>query len=91
MFGYATKITYTNLTIFFPFPFSHLATENLLQDHFFFISLIWLFGNILPVIKKVLQLCSVVCDPAKIFPIFKFSYLFISNTTHETKTGTANR
>jgi len=43
MFGYATKITYTNQTIFFPFPFSHLATENLLQDNFFFISLIWFF------------------------------------------------
>ncbi len=34
--------------------------------------------------------CSV-CDPAKIFLTFKFSYLLFCNPTHKTETGTANR
>jgi hypothetical protein len=40
--------------------------------------------------KSNLQQCSV-CDPAKILLVSKFSYLLLSNPTHETKTGIANR
>jgi hypothetical protein len=34
--------------------------------------------------------CSI-CDPAKIFLKSKFSYLLLSNPTHQTKTGTVNQ
>jgi len=37
-----------------------------------------------------LQRCSV-CDPAKIFFTFKFSYVLFHNPTYKTETGTANR
>jgi hypothetical protein len=34
---------------------------------------------------------ALVCDSAKIFLTSMFSYLLLSNPTHKTKNGTANR